>query len=356
MANYEIMNKNIVTAVWNNNELTVIEQELMPLFLKKVSNADLWLESRAIDSHRANSRLLKKALRLAEKDDISTVIRANGATITDTYWVRPIGSTLNYEDISFDKEYFNKLTVKAASNLALTGNYQSYNYVFSHKSANSPELTNIGSFEKCWKLIDGKWWLLKKATANEIFTEIFTSRLCDRLGIHAATYEKSEKSVKSLDFTNGAMVCFEPAVSFMGENEEYEDVITALKDICPIAIEDYVKMIFIDALIANPDRHTANFGLLKDPDTGKILGFAPLFDHNMALISHGYPNSLGKSDMLITLYAEVIRKHPEYRQYVPVVTREVISETIKEVGMNVRSKFIEDYVYSRYELIQAAIK
>ena len=89
---YEILSGNTVTAVWQNDTLTVVNSDLLPLYLRRVANADLWLETRAIDSHRANSRLLKKALRLAEKDDVSTVIHVNGATITDNYWIRPIGS------------------------------------------------------------------------------------------------------------------------------------------------------------------------------------------------------------------------------------------------------------------------
>ncbi|MBQ2725488.1 MAG: hypothetical protein IJF78_07270, partial [Clostridia bacterium] len=84
--NYEILSGDTLVAVWQNNTLTVQNESLLPLYLKRISNADLWLETRAIDSHRANSRLLKKALRLAEKDDISTVIHVYGATITDNYW------------------------------------------------------------------------------------------------------------------------------------------------------------------------------------------------------------------------------------------------------------------------------
>ena len=33
----------------------------------------------------------------------------------------------------------------------------------------------------------------------------------------------------------------------------------------------------------NQDRHANNYGLLRDNATGRILGPAPLFDHNMAL-------------------------------------------------------------------------
>ena len=90
--NYYIMSGDTVVAKWENNELTVINDKLLPLYLKNISHADLWLETRAIDSHRANSRLLKKALRLKEKDDISTVIHVNAATVTDNYWIKPLDS------------------------------------------------------------------------------------------------------------------------------------------------------------------------------------------------------------------------------------------------------------------------
>ena len=118
--NYEILSGNTVVAVWQDGNLEVINKDLLPLFLKRISDADMWLETRAIDSHRANSRLLKKALRLAEKDDISTVAHVNAATITDNYWIRPVGSDLTFDDVRFTDDYF--------SNLALKGTYNSFNW------------------------------------------------------------------------------------------------------------------------------------------------------------------------------------------------------------------------------------
>lgn len=109
---YEIFSADELVATWKNNKLTVVNDNLLPLYLKKVQNADMWLETRAIDSHRANSRLLKKALRLAEKDDVSTVIQVNAATITDNYWIRPFGSELKYSDVKFSDDYFSNLALK----------------------------------------------------------------------------------------------------------------------------------------------------------------------------------------------------------------------------------------------------
>lgn len=84
------------------------------------------------DSHRANSRLLKKALRLAERDDISTVLSVNAVTITDNYWYRPEGSALAWEDVRFKENLFDRL--------ALCGDPDS----FSQRPSRTPELTNTG--------------------------------------------------------------------------------------------------------------------------------------------------------------------------------------------------------------------
>ena len=53
-----------------------------------------------------------------------------------------------------------------------------------------------------------------------------------------------------------------------------------------------VKMLFLDTICANPDRHTFNFGILRETVSGKIIGLAPNFDSNMALISRGYPRNI----------------------------------------------------------------
>lgn len=341
--NYEILSGDTIVAVWKDNTLTVKNEALLPLFLKRVSNADIWLESRAIDSHRANSRLLKKALRLTEKDDVSTVIHVNGATITDNYWIREMGSELTYADVRFTDDYF--------SNLALKGTYDSFNRAANSKRSKTPELTNVGSFEKCWKLKKGKWWMYKKANHDEAFSELFVYELGQALGLNMAVYERGDKCIRTLDFTDAATVNFEPASAFMGDNEEYADVVEALKKLCPNAIPDYIRLVFMDTVIANPDRHTNNFGLLRDTVTGEFIGLAPNYDNNMALISRGYPSKPKSGDMLITLFRELIDSYPEYREYIPEITEDTVRGVISGIGMRVRTPEIVELVMSRYALV-----
>ena len=341
---YEILSGESLVAVWQDSKLTVVNEALLPLYLKKIQNADLWLETRAIDSHRANSRLLKKALRLVEKDDISTVVHVNGATITDNYWIREIGSNLTYNDVKFSDDYF--------SNLALKGNYDSFNKAANSKRSKTPELTNVGSFEKCWKLRDGKWWMYKKATHDEMFSELFVYELGKALGMNMAVYERGDGCIKSLDFTEAASFNFEPASTFMGDNEDYLDVVKALEKICPKAIPDYIRMIFMDTICANPDRHTNNFGLLRDIKTGELIGFAPNYDNNMALISRGYPSKPGSKDMLISIFNELIEERPNYRAYLPEVTEEIVRDVIAKLNMKVKSQIIVDLVVGRYDCLE----
>lgn len=343
MQSYEILSRDTVVARYENETLTVLNESLLPLYLHYIANADKWLETRAIDSHRANSRLLKKALRLQEKDDISTVLHVNGATITDTYWVRPVGSDLTYKDVRFKSDYF--------SRLALKGTLDSFNRAANSKHSRTPELTNVGSFEKCWKLCSGKWWMYKKATNEEIFSELFVYHLGKLLGMNVAEYKRGDGCIKTLDFTDGASVNFEPASTFMQDNDDYTAVCEKLSEICPGAIPDYIKMIFIDTVVANPDRHTNNFGLLRDTENGELLGLAPIFDHNMALISRGYPQMPKKSDLLITLMRELLAGHPEYKQYLPTLTDEIVKQAISMTRMRVKSKFITEYVMKRYALL-----
>ena len=59
--NYYIMSKDVAVARWQGGSLEVMNENLLPLYLKNTGNVEKWLETRAIDRHRANSRLLKKA-------------------------------------------------------------------------------------------------------------------------------------------------------------------------------------------------------------------------------------------------------------------------------------------------------
>lgn len=343
--NFYIMSKDVAVAKWFNNNLEVINEDLLPLYLKNTENVEKWLETRAIDSHRANSRLLKKALRLTAKDDISTVLSVNAVTITDNYWIKLIDSDLVYADVRFDNDYF--------ANLALTGNYDSFNKAANTEHTKTPELTNIGSFEKCWKLKNGNWQMYKKAGHDEMFSELFVCGLGKKLGFNMAEYERGNGVIKTKNFIVNPDINFEPAYSFVGDDEDYVKTVEILKSLCPDAVRDYIRMIFLDTICANPDRHTFNYGILRNADNGKILGLAPNFDNNMALISRGYPkNTTRKNDLLIKLFNELTEYDSGLKQFIPELSEDVVASVIKSVGMRVKSKEITTFIMNGYALIK----
>jgi len=317
MQDLQLLSKNTLIARVIGGTIEPLLSDRLPLFLKNTGNMQAWLESRAIDSHRTNSRILKRALRLAHKDDLTTVMAVNAATITDNYWVKPIDDvTTKYEDVRFKENMFDEL--------ALTGDVNS----FDRPPSKTPELTNIGSFEKCWRLENGEWWMYKAGRSEELFSELMAYHIGKALWLPMAEYTAANDFIKSRDFTDNAKVDFEPAFSIIGDTQDYIKTYVTLKEIGNTIAEQYVKMCYFDGLIYNMDRHEYNFGVLRNGDTGEILSLAPLFDHNISLISRGYP-SRAPSDALISDFTTLLRHTGQSIQIPEISESEFLSLAYK---------------------------
>ena len=310
-----LLSKDIPIAKIIGGALEPIDAARLPLFLKRTGDALAWLESRAIDGHRTNSRLLKRALRLEHKDDLTTVLAVNAATITDNFWVKPIEDTdTQYDDIRFRANLFDKL--------ALTGDVNS----FDQPPSRTPELTNTGSFEKCWRLEDGEWWMYKAGKQEELFSELLAFKIGEALGLPMAEYKADGAFIKSRDFTDNARIDFEPAISIIGDEPNYIKIYDTLRAVDESIAEQYVMMCYFDGLIYNMDRHEHNFGILRDNDTGEILSLAPFFDHNISLISRGYPIRT-PNDALISDFTALLRHTNKPLQVHMLSERELLSLT-----------------------------
>ncbi len=295
MQDLMLLSKDMPVAKIIGGEVHPIAPERLPLFLKRTGDARAWLESRAIDGHRTNSRLLKRALRLEHKDDLTAVLAVNAATITDNYWVRPLDDdTLQYSDVRFKVNMFDSL--------ALTGDVNS----FDQPPGRTPELTNTGSFEKCWRIEGGAWFMYKAGKPEELFSELLAFRLGKLLGFPVAEYEAAGAFIKSRDFTGNAAADFEAAAGITGDISDYVKIYEALRPFGKGIAGQYVRMCYLDGLIYNMDRHENNFGVLRDSDTGEMLSLAPFYDHNISLVARGYPIR-SPGDRLITDFAELIR-------------------------------------------------
>ena len=305
-----------------NGEVISVDKKFAPLHFVNNKDFTSWLESRAIDSHRANSRLLKKVLRLANRDDANTALAVNAVTIID------------------DK-------------LALKGDPDSFN----KKPSRTPELTNIGSFEKCWRLENGSWWMYKSGNDNQIFSELFIYQLGKCIGFNMAEYKYADGYIRTKDFTDGK-VNFEPISSVMGDNEDYNDNFNYFNSISKDLAADYLKLIYLDTVCYNMDRHTNNYGLIRDISSGGIISLAPNYDNNIALIANGYPSDVTREkDGLMKFFFEFIDNNLQAKQMfksldIPAITKDMIETCLEKIPISVDKNFIISFILNGQKIIK----
>ena len=343
--NGKILSRDSVIGTVENGLLIDYDEHRLPLYLLRTKDVEGWLRGRAIDAHRTNSRLLKRALRIGMNDDLEAVLHVHAATVTDAYWFRLTGETLCYNDVRFKENQF--------AALALKGDPDSFNKPYSP----TPELTNTGSYEKCWQMTNGKWQIVKAGNALERFSEVFISRLGSRLGFSVAEYEEKDGCVVSPDFTNGASVNYESAVGFVGDDEDYAVNFEAFWKLSPEIAKQYLQIIYLDTLCFNMDRHTQNYGVLRDAESGEVLSMAPNFDNNIALFSRGIPEDLSrKNDKLISLFVELIKQNKRALDFAagfPTPNRKMLLECA--AGVPVGESTVSaacDFIISGSEIIQ----
>jgi len=350
--NGEIVSKDRVIGRVQDGRLVNADEQRLPFYLLRTKDVDGWLRARAIDAHRTNSRLLKRALRIGSTDDMDAVLRVHAATVTDTYWFRAEGKSLTYDDVRFKENLF--------ASLALRGDPDSFNQPYSP----TPELTNTGSYEKCWRRSDdGKWQMVKRGNELERFSELLICRLGQALGFPMADYLPEDDTVVSPDFTNGAMLNFESAVGLVGDSEDYAENFEVFWSLSPVMAKAYLQIIYMDSLCFNMDRHTNNYGVLRDPDSGETVGLAPNFDNNIALFARKIPENLTReTDKLIELFLELLRQDERAAAFaaeLPVPTRDMVLQYAGQTGVAVSDTTVAaacDFIMAGSDRIQHGIR
>lgn len=343
-----VMSGNIVVAEFNKGVLVPPTHKLCPLVIKRTNSIYEFLKSRSIDSGRTNSRLLRKVLNINVKDDTLVSLCSYAASISDNYWFKPKHSKLKYEDISFNNDIFFDTALKGIIT------------VYPKKLILTPELTTNGSYEKGWRNIDGNWWLYKVGTINERYSEVFYSRLFEKLNLPTAHYEIDGNYIRTANFAKE--VNFEPMVSLVGDNEDIEYIYDALNKINHQIALDYLRLITFDVVLNNVDRHNENCGILRDKETGEIISLAPNYDDNLSLISRNTTLIATEQEGFLSLFLKTIRKSKKIKKGLkeiefPIITSNLLRSIHEEIGLEIEVDFeaIERYIMFRYETVIKAI-
>lgn len=344
---YLMSGNNKVLKVNSNLIMEILDKERLPLhfrFKEKIINTSIenWLTLRYIDTSRYNFRNISKELNL-ESDDVVNNIKFRAFSITDNYWLREFEEEITYEEL------VNQCKENYLSEIALNGEGGVVKEI-----KMTPELTNIGSFEKCWRYENDRWYLIKKGDAMRSgcnLSEVIASEIARLLNIECAKYELLE---------GGKYVRCE-SIAIKSNLENWGSISDNLDDDYIIRIleksekEKYLNMIYLDALIRNVDRHEFNFGLETDRETGKVLGISKIYDNNLSLVGVEQLGEIetGLSVTKINLKT-LIAHNVKYKELNVAEVQKIVQTVCSELSLEERSylekkimlkgKSLEEYI------------
>ncbi len=280
---YYLMNKDVPAACFDKrNNKWALQHEYSGLPIGKFEIND-WIEDRKAYKHNHH---LKRLMKDCGCDTAEGFIRiTHAASINDSFWIKEENETATWNDISFYKNNFNDTVSRLAfEGLGLYG---------IQMSSTSPELTTDGSFRKCWKKENGDIYLYKRGVSGaanaglEPYCEALASEIINTADPSSVRYSvmkfHGETATKCRAFT-GEDVGFVPLRKLVDRSITMDGLLTFFDSLgCR---EKFQKMLVLDAVTFNVDRHLGNIGVLINNDTQKITGIAPNFDFNLSMLPY----------------------------------------------------------------------
>lgn len=253
-----------------------------------------WWKSRAIpDSRKGIQQVLHY---LHENTNLSLMLSAYGLSLTDHYWMQPIGKELYWNDLNFyENEFSDELgfLLTDSDKIDVDANISKF----------SPSSSVNGEMKKKWVIQNGVRYLMK-VNANDYgqqaVNEIIASRLHERLGWdNFVSYELEPAKVDGIEvpcslnplFTSTELELV--SAYQLVKNYKIPNDISNFEAIIQQAVlygleEDEVRkhleyMILTDFILTNTDRHFNNFGFLYNPERRNLVKMAPIYDTGNSL-------------------------------------------------------------------------
>lgn len=271
-----------------------LPEELPVGYSEDGSNIMEWWKSRAIpDSRRGIQQVLNY---LQEESNLSLMLSAYGLSLTDHYWMQPIGKKLYWKDLNF---FENDFSDELGSLLTDSNKVD----IDVNISKFSPASSVNGEMKKKWIIKNGIRYLMK-VNANDYgqqsVNEIIASRLHERLGWkNYVPYEIEMARVDEVEvpcslnrlFTSSELElvsAYQLIDKYKKSNEisYYEAVIqqAVLHGMDEKEVREHLEYtILTDFILTNTDRHLNNFGFLYDSKQHKLVAMAPIYDTGNSL-------------------------------------------------------------------------
>jgi len=254
-----------------------------------------WMQHRSIPSLRPK---VVRRLRDIGIDDPETLLAlGTGASLSDQYWLRAEGSDLVWSKVNF---FTNDFDLRLGQYLTAHDSQSTAKFadMVAHDlgvATRSPDASLGGNLPKRWEILDGNRVLVKRSSSTygqEPMNEVLASRLCERLGIRHVPYEATTDGFTwestcpcMVDEETELVSAWHAIASCKRTNDESR--MTWYVRACAnhgLEVTDEVeRMLVVDHIMCNYDRHWSNFGVLADCETRTWLSVAPLFDMGESL-------------------------------------------------------------------------
>lgn len=285
---YQLMNREKVVAnleeryEYGEYTYSIVEQldSYLPYDFTTVNE---WIDDRQIAKHRTSIKKLMTELGIDNRKGFVDMVRC--VSLTDTFWIRREDSGLCWSDVSLYDNNFDDGVARIAYDGA-----GSYGRQF---SSTSPEFGTSGSFDKCWVREEDGPHLLKRGSSGfanagfEPYSEKLCADLLDVANINHVPYTLRNyhgKLASDCPLFTSEEQGFVPAIRMFRRGFGIADVIEFMQE--HGGDEPFREMVVMDAVCVNVDRHAGNYGFVVNNNTGEVLGMAPLFDQNMALLPY----------------------------------------------------------------------
>lgn len=257
----------------------ILNSSLIPLGIQsKYYTLQTWLESRYILVYKKETKEFFSTLGI---NNISEFIDITHCTsLNDCHWVKSEHSKVSWASVSLFRNSFNS----NISNYSFTGK------ILNKNVGSSPDFSTDGTFPKCW-VRKGGIYLIKGGTTfasnsgYEPFSEIFACQLAEFLDI--PIIHQDYLQYKGVDASKCKCICTED-IGIVKLNELYNKQITDFKWLLGKFKNDIKiqKILILDYLLCNVDRHFGNVWLYFDTSNNKVLGFTESCDNNLSCIPY----------------------------------------------------------------------
>ena len=285
---FYLMNKDTKVAIFEStrNEFKEVQFRTIEQYGRLpigINNIQTWIENRKAPKHRAH---IEELLRSIGCYDLDGYIRITHAlNLNDTFWVKPVDSDLEWNKVSLFQNKFDE----TIAHIAFEGGMYGEQF-----TTTSPEFGTDGAFAKCWiQDQDNHIYLLKRGSSGarntglEPYSEMYTSQLAEIICPESVKYEVVQyrgKLASKCPLFTSEKEGFAPIYRCLDANAGIKEM---LEYYASVGSEDaFRRMLVLDALSLNTDRHKGNFGIIFDTDTMEPIRMAPVFDNNQALLPY----------------------------------------------------------------------